>query len=1030
MRLLVVQLSDIHLTCSGDPILGRIDPLAAAIASCDPSPDACILMYCGDIAYSGRDEEYALALDFILGLRAAVTKLLPSGCTFHEAFIPGNHDCDFSGALEARTMLSTSILQSKQPHVARDVIEVCVAVQKGFFDLLEALDIPIPMDQRLGFYSELKCGTEKVALYCINTAWLSRMKESQGDLFVPTNHVPSRNHDVDFAIVAMHHPYNWLESTNARELRAVLEARADLVLTGHEHQYATRDVRNEKGERSLYIEAAALQEHMLPSESAFQSITIDTSTSKQRILRHVLTDERYDPVGDPHVWEPLQSARFRASHAFPISAAFQEFLDDMGVVITHPARSSVHRRDLFTYPDLKRRLEDAKAPIQIVRGESLVDIVSETPEVVITGDEISGKSTLAKQLFEDLHGAGLVPVYIKLGDGSNWSPDTCLRQLEAAFTSQYGEDRLNAYRQQPRDLRVVIFDDFHQFRCHRSAFNGILRTVEGFAGRIVFISSELDQQLADLLYDRVAVDQGDTIRRYTILPFGHLRRNEIAERWFALDGDLAADVERLARMLLRAERMMSTAVGKNFVPPYPIFVLPMLQALAHDEQVNVGASAYGYFYESLIRRALATGGSKDRLDLHIGFLGHLARRVFTAKRSQLGEDEVMDLLKEFRERKLVDLHFSDTVNALHKSGVVVRTEGEIRFKYAYIEYYFVAFALCDTLADEATRAAIRELAETLHEERSANILLFLVHLTKDDFIIDLLLTRAREVFADIEACKLDIRDSPVLRPVGKDEQEAFEDGDARAKRREALARLDISQQSAGADPVSSVLEPSLGEAYDASHAYVQRVAVAFKTMQILGQVGVNFPGTMEGETKMQIVQESVSLGLRALGSLFGLMNEHAQGLVELSISRIRAEHPLLNEEQVIERARRNTAALPLMVAFGVIRRIAHSVGSPHLGPVYVRLMPETESAAMRLVHAVLQLDQSDNFPEEFVAELCAQLQKNPLALAVLASAVVQHMHVFEVRFDRKQRMCQLFGIAYKPLQTPKPRALLVRTRPK
>lgn len=61
MSLSVIHFSDIHIKGTDDVILQRIDKLKAACVSALPSNGDVVIAVSGDIAFSGKKEEYALA---------------------------------------------------------------------------------------------------------------------------------------------------------------------------------------------------------------------------------------------------------------------------------------------------------------------------------------------------------------------------------------------------------------------------------------------------------------------------------------------------------------------------------------------------------------------------------------------------------------------------------------------------------------------------------------------------------------------------------------------------------------------------------------------------------------------------------------------------------------------------------------------------------------------------------------------------------------------------------------------------------
>lgn len=1032
MRLLIAQLSDMHFRADSNPIVDKAVLVADAIVSAYPGAQGCLVVYCGDIAFSGKGEEYAHALAFMQAVRQRLRARLPDECALEETLIPGNHDCDFAGPQEARLAIIETLLAKRVERVASDFIQICTAPQSQYFELMESLGRPVDVAGRLRWTSEIQVAGTTVRVHQLNTAWLSRLKEVSGQLYFPAVEIPDRQPDGAFVVTAMHHPYTWFQAENARALRQALESASDLILTGHEHDYAARTVKNEKGERSLYVEAAALQEHHARAESSFQTISVDLEEKRQRMIRFDHTGTAYEPTSDPYDWEPLHAARFRSRAGIDLSVDFAAWVDDLGVEIAHPTRASICRSDLFTYPDLKRVLDDPRAPVQLLKGEGLARLVNDISEVAILGSDASGKTTVAKQLVLDLLDLGHVPVYVACGGNRKWSKDNCVRTIEEHFAHQYSADQITRFRQTSRQLRTLILDDFHALRAPKAELVGVLAELSAFFGHVVLISDELGQQLSDLLHQRVVVENGETMGRYRLLPFGSLRRSELTERWLALDDGLALDQEKLAAEIIRAGHMMDVAVGKNFVPAHPVFLLPLLQTLAFNEPVNVGASTYGYFFEMLIRKALAARGSKARLDLYLGFMANVAWEMFERGTESVSEEDLVRWLQKFREAKLVDLQYGESREALIKAGILVLRNGSLEFKYDYIRFYFIALSIRDSLSRGTAREAVGKLVASLHEERSANVLLFLVHLTRDPLVIDMLVQRARAVFDGEAVATLQDEDVPSFDPKALEQPRTLNDAAGREFRRETLETMDRRREeasSASLVPIERLeTKESIDEAFAETSGYIRQLVVAFKSLQILGQVAINFPGTLDGETKVAIVGEAAQLGLRTLGSMLRLIRGQVDALVQQGIAMVHAEFPDLSDVELRARAVESVAAFPKLVALGVVRRIAVSVGSPDLGPVYSRLMPEDSSPAMRLVHCALLLEQQAGFPEAIVEQMHADFRKNLFADDLLLSIVVHHLNVFEVKFDTKQRVCSVLGIAFKPLQGVRPRSLLAARR--
>lgn len=150
----------------------------------------------------------------------------------------------------------------------------------------------------------------------------------------------------------------------------------------------------------------------------------------------------------------------------------------------------------------------------------------------------------------------------------------------------------------------------------------------------------------------------------------------------------------------------------------------------------------------------------------------------------------------------------------------------------------------------------------------ASILLFLLHLSKESLIIEEMLKAAELIFAESPEARLDT-DVDFLNALDTSTKKlSYQDGDFKSVREEMLHHLD-QQDGDGSDADDTILFSS-DESVESTVKPIRTINAALKTMQILGQLLKNFPGSIEGATKLRIAKSISSLGLRCLGSLFGL----------------------------------------------------------------------------------------------------------------------------------------------------------------
>ena len=198
---------------------------------------------------------------------------------------------------------------------------------------------------------------------------------------------------------------------------------------------------------------------------------------------------------------------------------------------------------------------------------------------------------------------------------------------------------------------------------------------------------------------------------------------------------------------------------------------------------------------------------------------------------------------------------------------------------------------------------------------------------------------------------------------------------------------------------------------------IVRLNAAVKTVRILGQILKNFPGSLDAETKLNILRACSVLGLRCLSAILHPLRGNEKAILREIMEIVRAHHPRLEDQELARRVSETLVGLARLASFGIIKGISFAVGSPELQTTYNRLLEETFTPATRLLHTSLALDHCDrSFPINEVKALSSELAKNSLALSVLRYLAVQHFYLFPVSYKTKQAVCDALGIAYGRIQ--------------
>jgi predicted MPP superfamily phosphohydrolase len=1024
MKLLIVQLSDIHIKSSKDRIFSRDAKIIDALRNIGFKADLCLVAVTGDIAFAGTAEQYADSLYILEKLKVHLPQALDETPVEFVA-IPGNHDCDFSLSTKARKSVIDTAREDNE--VDSSVIESATIVQKGFFELLNLyFNRNLNLTNRLHWSYNFKVATHNVLVNCFNTAWVSELYERPGNMFYPVDYVPE-NQTSDISISLLHHPYNWLTPNNSREFRKKIQYISDIILTGHEHDATASITRTNLLQESTHIEAGALQESGDNSVSEFNCILVDTADHKQAVLPFKWNGSNYYSVYPiDSRWDFYHENLLRKANEFGLKAELKSWLNDLGLQLKHPQKGILSREDIFIFPDLLgvgiRKRENARA----TNSEKLYSHLSDSGRVIITGNSDSGKTTLCKELFKHYYDKGSVPIYINGNTDKTLYPDGRLitllgREAEQCYTGINGEE----YRQLEKSKHVLIIDDFDKisFKTGKRTAKDLITFLTSFCGTLILVANDISIQTSEVLKEGFSfITEGEAaFQQFNIQPFGHVLREQLVARWMSFDTEI--DEEQLSRKIHETKGLLDTVIGNNFIPPYPVILLPLLQASQYHDRVDPTASTYGYFYELLINRALTEQANRIAISIKAGYLTYLAKYMFERDVRKLSNSECLIFHSEYEEKYDIPVNYREIIPILTETNLLEETQDGLKFRYEYIYYYYVAKSLSSRLYDVKVQDTISELIKTLHKDTSANTLLFLTHLTNDQFIVSQMVQAAATVFSNISPVytfeNIGILKEKEIKEIRDTLYQEQDFKVARQKTNEYLDELSNSQQEQTQDEDEDHMYPHKESEENLALTekqaiYIQRIGVAMKTLQILGQLLRNHIGNMEGEVKTSLVNECVGIGLRTLNSLNQSLEPHKEDFVRAMAIVFQEENPDLTQHMATNQAINSLFQVVQNNTYSTIKRISHAIGSPELTRLYDRIFLDSNSPALRLIHTALYFDNTNTFPINVLKSTHEIVKDSPLGLSILKALTYQQFYTFYIPEKTKQMAVGLFKAQYKP----------------
>ena len=132
MIISILHLSDIHFKNGHNIILNRKDKLFDAIKNEIKGKDSMFILTSGDISFSGKNEEYAIAIKFYLDLIDTIKQYTELESKL--LFIPGNHDCLFDKDVEEiRKLIIDKFAKEGLSELNESLINKCCEPQTNYF---------------------------------------------------------------------------------------------------------------------------------------------------------------------------------------------------------------------------------------------------------------------------------------------------------------------------------------------------------------------------------------------------------------------------------------------------------------------------------------------------------------------------------------------------------------------------------------------------------------------------------------------------------------------------------------------------------------------------------------------------------------------------------------------------------------------------------------------------------------------------------------------------------------------------------
>ena len=223
MKIGIIHFSDIHFKekIEDNSVLKKKNKIVEKLKNQILAFDKIFLVISGDLAFSGQEKEYLIFNDFIQEIIQKLTEYSKKNIMF--LGIPGNHDCNFSESQKTRNLIIDGLERENFADLDNDIVDTCTIPQKEYLIYQENNFFKggiFLIKHKLLNIVNYQFENFNIIFNCLNTSWTSKLHERAGKLAFPINFFDEESfeNDATLKINIIHHPINWQNDYNHREL--------------------------------------------------------------------------------------------------------------------------------------------------------------------------------------------------------------------------------------------------------------------------------------------------------------------------------------------------------------------------------------------------------------------------------------------------------------------------------------------------------------------------------------------------------------------------------------------------------------------------------------------------------------------------------------------------------------------------------------------------------------------------------------------------------------------------------------------
>lgn len=388
MKILFLHLSDAHLTQETNLCEININAIVNSLFQMG-NFDECVLVFSGDIANSGNENEYRVAGSmFGKILKGINDKYFDGKKHIPTLIVPGNHDNLVRNQDRKREEIIGFYKDKKtESHYHDDLVEL-----GNFYDFANR-NYCFRRNKNIEVRS-LRFGSFTIKVNLINSAPFSLLGSENGDKglhYIPSKEISKLDFDKkeDYTLSIVHHGPEWFVDETKKVLYNKFYESTDLLFVGHEH-FSLNETKKVNGRQIDVSSGVAL--YGTKTEHGFNALVLDTNAASLIGYKFIYNGRIYKPSQEPVIKNDY--INFKGKYKFTHTPEYKRYLES-----DIEQREGEKYLDYFVFPSLEaKNMNGQLDTINITTEEKFMEVFDSYSRITIEGRMKSGKTTLAKYL--------------------------------------------------------------------------------------------------------------------------------------------------------------------------------------------------------------------------------------------------------------------------------------------------------------------------------------------------------------------------------------------------------------------------------------------------------------------------------------------------------------------------------------------------------------------------------------------------------------------------------------------------------